>query len=411
MGRKVVIVGAGQVSATLVAKLRADGYDGGITVLGDENTLPYQRPPLSKAYLLGKQTMAQLHLRPAAFYSQAQIDLRLGCRAIAIEAGVRVVRLQGDEVIPYDHLVLATGSAARSWPAALGGTLEGVRTLRTFSDADSLSLALRSAGSVLVIGGGYVGLELASAARSLGLAVTVVEAQNRILNRVAGEDTARYFRTLHVAHGTRIVEGMGIRRLLGSGRVEGAELENGEVITCDLVIVGIGAIPETALAVAAGLEVDDGVVTDEFCRTSDPVIWAAGDCARVRTSAGSIRLESVGNAIDQAETVAANIMGGERAYRPRPWFWTEQHGVRMQIAGLSAGHDETVLRRTSDGRSSCWYFRKDNLIAVDAINDAQAFLAGRRLIDSDIHVDRAAIGDPAFDLRNLAKAALPEISS
>ena len=397
MGRKVVIVGAGQVSATLVAKLRADGYDGGITVLGDENTLPYQRPPLSKAYLLGKQTMAQLHLRPAAFYSQAQIDLRLGRRAIAIEAGVRVVRLQGDEVIPYDHLVLATGSAARSWPAALGGTLEGVRTLRTFSDADSLSLALRSAGSVLVIGGGYVGLELASAARSLGLAVTVVEAQNRILNRVAGEDTARYFRTLHVAHG---------------GRVEGAELENGEVITCDLVIVGIGAIPETALAVAAGLEVDDGVVTDEFCRTSDPVIWAAGDCARVRTSAGSIRLESVGNAIDQAETVAANIMGGERAYRPRPWFWTEQHGVRMQIAGLSAGHDETVLRRTSDGsRSSCWYFRKDNLIAVDAINDAQAFLAGRRLIDGDMHVDRAAIGDPAFDLRNLAKAALPEISS
>ena len=397
MGRKVVIVGAGQVSATLVAKLRADGYDGGITVLGDENTLPYQRPPLSKAYLLGKQTMAQLHLRPAAFYSQAQIDLRLGRRAIANEAGVRGVRLQGDEVIPYDHLVLATGSAARSWPAALGGTLEGVRTLRTFSDADSLSLALRSAGSVLVIGGGYVGLELASAARSLGLAVTVVEAQNRILNRVAGEDTARYFRTLHVAHG---------------GRVEGAELENGEVITCDLVIVGIGAIPETALALAAGLEVDDGVVTDEFCRTSDPVIWAAGDCARVRTSAGSIRLESVGNAIDQAETVAANIMGGERAYRPRPWFWTEQHGVRMQIAGLSAGHDETVLRRTSDGsRSSCWYFRKDNLIAVDAINDAQAFLAGRRLIDGDMHVDRAAIGDPAFDLRNLAKAALPEISS
>lgn len=184
------------------------------------------------------------------------------------------------------------------------------------------------------------------------------------------------------------------------------------MITCDLVIVGIGAIPATALAVAAGLEVDDGVVTDEFCRTSDPFIWAAGDCARVRTSAGSIRLESVGNAIDQAETVAANIMGGERAYRPRPWFWTEQHGVRMQIAGLSAGHDETVLRRTSDGsRSSCWYFRKDNLIAVDAINDAQAFLAGRRLIDSDMHVDRAAIGDPAFDLRNLAKAALPEISS
>lgn len=412
MGRKVVIVGAGQVSATLVAKLRADGYDGGITVLGDENTLPYQRPPLSKAYLLGKQTMAQLHLRPAAFYNQAQIDLRLGCRAMAIEAGVRVVRLHGNEVVPYDHLVLATGSAARSWPAALGGTLEGVRTLRTFSDADSLSLAMRSARSILVIGGGYVGLELASAARTLGLAVTVVEAQKRILNRVAGEDTARYFRTLHVAHGTRIVEGMGVRRLLGDGRVEGAELENGEVITCDLVIVGIGAIPATALAVAAGLEVDDGVVTDEFCRTSDPFIWAAGDCARVRTSAGSIRLESVGNAIDQAETVAANILGGERAYRPRPWFWTEQHGVRMQIAGLSAGHDETVLRRTSDGsRSSCWYFRKDNLIAVDAINDAQAFLAGRRLIDSDMHVDRAAIGDPAFDLRSLAKAALPEISS
>lgn len=177
MGRKVVIVGAGQVSATLVAKLRADGYDGGITVLGDENTLPYQRPPLSKAYLLGKQAMAQLHLRPAAFYSQAQIDLRLGCRAMAIEAGVRVVRLQGDEVVPYDHLVLATGSAARSWPAALGGTLEGVRTLRTFSDADSLSLAMRSARSILVIGGGYVGLELASAARTLGLPVTVVEAQ------------------------------------------------------------------------------------------------------------------------------------------------------------------------------------------------------------------------------------------
>lgn len=404
MKRKVVVVGAGQASATLVEKLRGGGFAGSITLVGDETSLPYQRPPLSKAYLLGKQTADQLHLRPETFYAHANIDLRLGCRVVGIDRQAQSIQLQSGDTLSYDDLVLATGSTARHWPLPLGGNLEGVMTLRTLADADQLALAFKTARSVLVIGGGYIGLELASAARSLDLSVTVVEAQERILNRVAGEKTADYFRTLHTANDTRIIEATGVRRLIGSGRVEGAELADGEVIPCDLVIVGIGGVPETSLARDAGLQVDDGIVVDDFCRTNDTHIWAAGDCARVRTASETYRLESVGNAIDQAQIVATNIMEPGSAYLPRPWFWTEQYGVRMQIAGVSAGHDSTVLRRSPDGtRLSCWYFKGEDLIAVDAINDAPAYIAGRRLIGSGARLDPAALKDPAVDLRGLGK--------
>jgi 3-phenylpropionate/trans-cinnamate dioxygenase ferredoxin reductase subunit len=412
MKRKVVVVGAGQASATLVEKLRGVGFEGSITVIGDESSLPYQRPPLSKAYLLGTQTPAQLHLRPETFYAHAKVDLRLGCRVVGIDRQAQSIQVQNGDTLPYDELVLAIGSTARHWPLPLGGNLAGVMTLRTLADADQLALAFKTARSVLVIGGGYIGLELASAARSLGLSVTVVEAQERILNRVTGEKTADYFRALHATNDTRIVEATGVRRLIGSDRVEGAELTDGEVIKCDLVIVGIGGVPETSLARDAGLLVDDGIVVDDFCRTNAAHIWAAGDCARVRTLSGTYRLESVGNAIDQAQIVATNIMGPGSAYLPRPWFWTEQYGIRMQIAGVSAGHDSTVLRRTPDGtRLSCWYFKGEDLIAVDAINDAPAYIAGRRLIGSGVRLNPAALNDPAVDLRSLGKVTPPDPSS
>ncbi|MBD0417203.1 NAD(P)/FAD-dependent oxidoreductase [Oryzicola mucosus] len=402
----VVVAGAGQAALSLVAKLRAEGHSGTITVVGAETTMPYQRPPLSKGYLLGKQKLDQLLLRPREFYEQSAVDLRLGQSIVSIHPASKEVALAGGDVIPYDELVLATGSTARQWPAALGGTLRGIHTLRSLDDAHVLQAELSSAKSVLVIGGGYIGLEIASALRSLNLAVTVVEAQPRILNRVAGPETASHFRLLHQENGVRIIENTAIRRLHGSDRVEAAKLADGQLIACDLVVVGIGGAPETKLAEMAGLHVDNGIVTNELGKTSSSSIWAAGDCTSIDMGGRRIRLESVGNAIDQAETVAMNIIGRRTAYVPRPWFWTEQYGVRMQIVGLSMGHDETILRTETDGkRKSCWYFKNSALIAVDAINDPQAFLAGRRIIDAGILLDMSTLREPEVDLRNLGKTA------
>jgi len=399
----VLVIGAGQAGAALVAKLRALGHAGTVTLIGAEPVPPYQRPPLSKAYLLGEVPAERLFLRPEEFYAQNAITLRLGTHIAAIDPGAREVTLAGGERLAYGDLVLTTGSAPRRLPAAIGGALPGVFTLRDLADVDAMRPHLRAGARAVVVGGGYIGLEGAAVARKLGLDVTVLEMAPRILQRVACAETSDYFRSLHRAHGVTILESTGLQRLSGSTHVTGAVLSDGREIAADVVIVGIGIAPETALAEAAGIGIDNGIATDALGRTSAPHVWAAGDCASFPQGEGRLRLESVQNAIDQAETVAENLMGAGRAYHPMPWFWSDQYDVKLQIAGLNAGHDRVVIRDGGEGARSHWYFADGQLLAVDAMNDPRAFMVAKRLIEAGRSPDPALIADPATDLKTLLR--------
>lgn len=400
----VVVIGAGQAGSSLVAKLRNSGFEGKVTLIGAEAVPPYQRPPLSKAYLLGDMTLDRLFLRPESFYAEHAIDLRLNTRVTGIDRAARQVHVGGD-VIAYDHLVLTTGSDPRRLPASIGGTLSGVFVVRDLADVDAMAPHVVAGRRALIVGGGYIGLEAAAVAAKRGLQVTLVEMADRILQRVAAPETSDYFRDLHQSHGVTIREGVGLDRLLGEGHVTGARLSDGTELAVDLVIVGVGIAPATALAEAAGLEIENGIKVDARGQTSDPAIWAAGDCASFPWKGGRIRLESVPNAIDQAECVAENIMGAAKDYMATPWFWSDQYDVKLQIAGLNAGYDRTVLRPgDKPGSQSVWYFRGDVLLAVDAMNDPRAYMIGKRLIEAGHSPAPAAVADPATPLKSLMPA-------
>ena len=398
----VVVIGAGQAGAALVAKLRSLGHQGGITLIGEEPAPPYQRPPLSKAYLMGEMGKERLWLRSAEFYADNAVTLRLGRPVTAIDRVAKTVTL-GAEVIAYDALVLTTGSIARQLPTAIGGTLPGVYTVRTLADVDAMKAEFQPGRRVIIVGGGYIGLEAAAVAAKLGLDVTVLEMAPRILQRVAAPETSAYFRALHTAHGVKILESTGLDRLLGTTLVTGARLTTGRDLPADFVIVGVGITPATALAGAAGLALDNGIATDACGRTSDSAIWAAGDCASFPHQGGRLRLESVGNAIDMAEAVAANILGADTAYDAQPWFWSDQYDCKLQIAGLNTGYDAITTRDGEGDAVSFWYFAGDTLLAVDAMNDARAYMVGKRLIEGGKSPARAEVADPATDLKALLK--------
>ncbi|MEI4488144.1 FAD-dependent oxidoreductase [Frigidibacter sp. MR17.14] len=399
MDASIVILGAGQAAASAAAKLRALGHRGPLTLIGDEPVAPYQRPPLSKAYLLGEMPLERLTLRAEAFWAENDITLRLGQPATAIDRAARCVRI-GAEGVPYDRLLIATGARARGLPAAIGGALGKVFTVRTLADVDAMAPAMRSGARVVIVGGGYIGLEAAAVAAKLGLRVTLIEAAPRILGRVASAETAAWFRDLHVRHGVEIREATPIERLLGETEVTGVRLADGTEIAADLVILGIGIAPDVTLAEAAGLAIDNGIACDETGQTSDPAIWAAGDCASFLAGGARIRLESVGNAIDMAEQVAANMIGAPQPYLPKPWFWSDQYDVKLQIAGLNTGHDRVVTRPGAAG-VSFWYYADGRLIAVDAANEPRAYMVGKRLIEAGRSADPAQVADPAFDLKGL----------
>jgi 3-phenylpropionate/trans-cinnamate dioxygenase ferredoxin reductase subunit len=397
----VVIIGAGQAGASLAARLRSKGFDGSITMIGAEPAPPYQRPPLSKKYLLGEMALERLFLRPENFYADQNIDLRVNASVTAIDRAKKTVSV-GGETLPYDMLALTTGSAPRRLPAAIGGALPGVNTMRDLADADALAPHMAAGKKLLIVGGGYIGLEAAAVAASRGLEVTLIEAAPRILQRVAAPETADYFRALHQSHGVTLIEGTGLERLLGETHVTGARLADGREIACDLAIVGIGITPETALAEAAGLALENGIQTNSQCQTSDPAIWAAGDCASFPWQGGRLRLESVPNAIDMAECVADNMLGEAREYHAKPWFWSDQYDVKLQIAGLNAGYDRTILRPgDKPGTQSVWYYKGETLLAVDAMNDARAYMIGKRLIEAGKSPAPETVADPATDLKSL----------
>jgi 3-phenylpropionate/trans-cinnamate dioxygenase ferredoxin reductase subunit len=376
----VVIVGAGQAGASLAAKLRALGFSGGITLFGEEPAPPYQRPPLSKKYLTGEMEKERLYLRPASFYTEHGITLRLNARASGIDPAARRVEI-GGETMAYDDLVLTTGSVPRRLPAAICGDLAGVYTMRTLADADAMAPEFREGARVLIVGGGYIGLEAAAVAVGKGLKATLIEMAPRILQRVASPETSDYFRALHRAHGVDLREGAGLSRLTGEGRVASAVLSDGNEIPVDFVIVGVGIVPCTGLAEAAGILCANGIAVDEMGRTSVPHVWAAGDCASFPYRGARLRLESVQNAIDMAEAVAANLMGAEAPYRPVPWFWSDQYDAALQIAGLNTGYDRVVVRNAGAARSH-WYYRGAEFLAVDAMNDARAYMVGKRLLEA-----------------------------
>ncbi len=399
---KIVVVGAGQAGAACVARLRSDGFDGEITLIGEESAPPYQRPPLSKKYLLGEMELERLYLRPASYYPENAIDLHLDMTVQAIDREAKCV-ISGETRVPYDHLVLTTGSYPRHLPASIGGDLGGVHVVRGLADVDAMAPAVHEGARVLIVGGGYIGLEAAAVCAAKGMKVILVEMADRILQRVASPETSDYFRAVHSAHGVDIREGVGLTRLTGEGQVDGAVLSDGHEIALDMVIVGIGIAPATALAEAAGLEIENGIKVDAHGRTSDPSIWSAGDCASFPYKDGRLRLESVQNAIDQAENLARNIMGAEEPYLPHPWFWSDQYDVKLQIAGLNTGYDRIVTRGGGDV-VSYWYYKGDDLLAVDAMNDPRAYMVGKRLIEAGKSPASDLVADSDTDLKALLRA-------
>lgn len=398
----VVIIGAGQAGAALAAKLRGLGHSGPVTMIGDETAPPYQRPPLSKAYLMGEMAAERLWLRAPEFWADQGVALRLGSPVTALDTAAKTVTV-GAEVIAYDALALTTGSSPRRMPATIGGDLAGVYTVRSLADVDAMRAEFQPGRRVVIVGGGYIGLEAAAVAAKLGLDVTVLEMAPRILQRVAAPETSAHFRALHTAHGVRVLESTGLERLLGEGRVTGVRLSDGRELAADFVIVGVGITPNTNLAEAAGIAVDNGIATDDLGRTSAVDVWAAGDCASFPWQGGRLRLESVGHAIDQAETVAANILGAAQPYAARPWFWSDQYDCKLQIAGLNTGYDRIITRPGDGDAVSFWYYQGARLLALDAMNDARAYMVGKRLIEAGKSPAPELVADPATDLKALLR--------
>ena len=402
-----VIVGAGQAGFQTAASLRAEGYAKPIVLLGDEPHIPYQRPPLSKGFPLGTQDLDSIELRPRGFYEGHRIDLRLGERVVAIDRAERRVRLASGGQIPYDTLVLAVGARSRALNCK-GSALEGVLYLRTLNEAQIIKDRLKEAQGIVVIGGGFIGLELAAVARSLGKQVTVLELLPRLMSRVVAPAVSEFFREVHAGRGVNIVCGAGVSEIAGpGGKVREVRTNDGMVYPADLVLVGIGIVPNTELAREAGLRVANGIAVDEYLQTEDEHIYAIGDCVEHPCSfaRARIRLESVQNAADQAQCAAATIAGKRRSYNALPWFWSDQYDVKLQMAGISLGYDRTVIRgNPQSGKFSVFYFQGDRLSAVDSINRPLDHILGRKLVEAGVSLTADQAADESADLRKLGAA-------
>jgi len=398
----VVIVGASHAAVQAIDTLRREGHGGPIVLLGDEPFLPYNRPPLSKKYFSGELERERLLLRSAQFYEQARVDVRLGVRVTAIDRATRRLRLSDGGERGYDKLLLCLGSRNRLLEVP-GYDLQGIHYLRTIADVDGIRADLGAARRLVVVGAGYIGLEAAASARHLGLEVTVLEMADRPLNRVTAPEMSSFYLQRHQRAGVSVLCGMSVTSFAGDGRVSGVVCGERE-FAADIVIVGVGVMPETALAAACGLRCENGIVVDETCQTSDPDVYAAGDCTMhpsVRYGR-RLRLESVDNAVEQARTAALNICGKPARHEHVPWFWSDQYDIKLQIAGLSQGYDRAVLRGDPDtNRFALYYFAEGELIAVDAINSPKDFMTGKKWIAERKRPDLALLADPATDLKSL----------
>lgn len=400
---KTLVIGGSHAALALAAELRKLSAEAEVTIVSADPELPYQRPPLSKAYMSNKVTFEQILLRPADWYEANHIVLRNGLRVEAIDRERKTAALSNGESLAYDHLVFATGARPRRLPAAIGGTLPNVFVMRDLADAHALMARMQEGARLVVIGGGYIGLEAASEAAKKGVAVTVIEAADRILKRVASAETADDVRSLHHAHGVRIFENASLVKIVEKdGQASGVELSDGSVIAADFVITGIGVNPDTALAEACGLVVQNGIVVDQHLRTADPAIMAIGDCVSFPYKGLMIRLESVQNANDMGIVAAQNIMHGNVEYRPVPWFWSDQFELKLQIAGLNLGFDHVITRPGArEGAKSHFYFRCDEFLAADCLNDGATYMIARRLLEGGKTLTRAQVEDHSLSLKSL----------
>jgi 3-phenylpropionate/trans-cinnamate dioxygenase ferredoxin reductase component len=398
----IVVAGGGHAAAQVVDSLRREGFQGRLVMAAGEPVLPYQRPPLSKKFLGGELEADRLPIRPASFYESIHCELMLGNPAVSIDATGRKLRLADGGTLAYDKLVLAVGGHARPLPVP-GADLPGVHVLRTMADVEAIRARIVPGVRVAIVGAGYIGLECAATFRKLGLDVTVIEMMDRVMNRVVAPEMSRFYHSEHCSHGVNFLTERKVQAFWGDGGVSAVECTDGTQVPADLAIVGIGLVPNTALAAAAGLKCEDGIFVDENCRTSDPDIYAIGDCCSHPSPryGRRIRLESVDNAFEQAKSAAANICGKTIAHDKTPWFWSDQYELKLQIVGLSQGYDKVVLRGDPTSRSfSCCYLRDGELIALDAVNHVKDFMAARKLIAERARPDLARLGDDAVALRD-----------
>ena len=404
MSKRIVIAGAGHAAGQVVASLQQHKFDGQIALVGDEPYLPYQRPPLSKKFLAGEMPAERLYVKPASFYEDAGVELHLDTTIEALDRETRSLSVSNGDPVSYDALVLALGSRVRRLPVS-GTDLEGVHYLRSITDVEAIRADFDKGRRLVVIGAGYIGLEVAAVARQAGLDVTVIEMEDRVMSRVVSPEISDYYQIEHANQGVKLQLSTGVEGINGKKRVKSVTTSDGEEIPADVVVIGVGIEPNTALARDAGLDVDNGIVVDDHCRTSDPRIYAIGDCTMhpYGIYGRSLRLESVHNALEQAKTAVANICGIDTAYNQVPWFWSDQYDLKLQIAGLSEGYDDVVIRGNPAERSfSCLYLREGQLIAVDAINAPRDFVQSKQLIADGTILDADRLADSDVTLKELA---------
>ena len=400
----VIIIGAGQAAASFVAKFRALDQKTALTIYGDEPEIPYQRPPLSKKYATGDMAKAQLYLRPETWYSDQNIRLKTSVEVTSIDRTKRTVHLSDGTIAKWTKLMIATGSRVRELPQSVTNNLSGLHYVRTLEDADHFGEVLKSGRRIVIVGGGYIGLEAAAVCAQKGMKVTLVEAGARILQRVACEETSAWFKRLHVEEGIDIKEGVGLSHFEGQGgKLTRAVLSDNSVIDAEVAVVGIGILPNTELAEACELVVENGIVVNGVCQTNDPDIYAAGDCAVTDYNGISTRLESVPNAIDQATVAGIHAATGAAPnYVAKPWFWSDQFDVKLQIAGLNRGYTSVVTRPGKTSRSMAhFYYRGDTLLAIDAMNAPSVYMIGKRLLEAGKTIPPEQAADVEFNLKSL----------
>lgn len=396
----MVIIGAGHAAGQAAASLRQEKYTGPITIIGDEAHLPYQRPPLSKAYLSGSQEVDRVYLRAEKFYQEKEIDLKLSTRATAIDPDAKAVELEDGSKIDYDKLLISTGSRPRLLSIP-GSDLGGIHYLRTIDDVDGIRADMHEGANLVIVGGGYIGLEVAAVGVEQGLNVHVLEMEDRILQRVTTPTMSKYYDELHRGRGVQIHTNTGVTGFSGDAKVQKVMCGDTE-FAADMVIVGIGIVPNIELAEAAGIICDNGIVVDDHCQTSNPDIYAAGDCTNHPNALldRRLRLESVPNAMDQARTSASNMLGGDKSYAAIPWFWSDQYELKLQMVGFSADGNREVLRGDMASNQFAVFYLKDNtVVAADTVNSPKEFMLCKQLVGKE--ADSAVLADSTNDLKSL----------
>ena len=408
MSERVVIIGAGHAAGQAAASLRQKKFAGDIVIIGDEPYVPYQRPPLSKAYLAGDLDTERLYVKPEKYYPEHGVDLRVNTLATAVDRDSKTVTLDNGDSITYDKLVFATGSRVRQLPIP-GNDLDGVHYLRNIADVKAMQAGFSDGARMVIVGGGYIGLEVAAVSVKHGLDVTVLETEERVMNRVVAREISRFFQDMHRKEGVKLELGRRVQAITGDGHVEAVECADGFSVPADICVIGIGILPNVELAEAAGLKCSDGIVVDDCCRTADPDVFAIGDCTKHPNAllGRHLRLESVHNAVEQAKTVAATITGNPKPYAQIPWFWSDQYDVKLQIVGISDTHEQLVLRGDPASRSfAAFYLQQGRIVAVDAINRPREFMLGKKLVAAGAEIPPAQLADESLDFKELANAAL-----